>query len=594
MRNTLFRQSSVTIIPPRPPRPSTPPRTIKKKKIIKTVTLDGGGTIVYVIWNNVGSMDVKPGARETITEVEEVTHIPGDPGDPGAPGAVVFEPPASWTAFGNSIGRFSPTGYVEFSVPLGIAGVVIGLSHMLRPPELGYGHIVHGLRLTGGRARLLWGDDDLSAYTASDVFRIEVTMADGVTYYKNGVSIRNEPSRLQLGLRVYLAAAMYNRGDYVFDPVIKEVASASATAALPPLRVLAGDDVPAFVVGKLPGLKCAARTMIGVRAKLPPMAGFASTKAVASVIRKLPALKARAMAAPRVELTTTVISYFAPLAVTAVGVTPPTSRVNASLGAMRGFAADHALASSSTKLAPLYGFARLREHTQADMRHYVVWGVGADPIMTSVAVMISNVSIGITQVPSRLIDEVIEAGMKLQGTMAALALRDALVQVLLGIDQLEPAAPMTETWVANMRHFGTSQYTNYGFNSFAKIDGRYYGASDEGIVELEGDTDVGSASVNARIGFGNAGFGSTLLKAMRACYVGMSASGNLFLKIKNTDGEFIYRTRTFSDEMRRQRIDTGRGLRSNYFEIELFSTDGTDFELDTVEFNVVDLTRRIR
>ena len=42
-----------------------------------------------------------------------------------------------------------------------------------------------------------------------------------------------------------------------------------------------------------------------------------------------------------------------------------------------------------------------------------------------------------------------------------------------------------------------------------------------------------------------------------------------------------------------QRIDTGKGLRANWLEFELYNADGEDFELASVEFAAVPLSRRI-
>ena len=45
--------------------------------------------------------------------------------------------------------------------------------------------------------------------------------------------------------------------------------------------------------------------------------------------------------------------------------------------------------------------------------------------------------------------------------------------------------------------------------------------------------------------------------------------------------------------MATQRVDTGLGLKANYFTFELFNNNGCDFNLDSVEFKSVTLKRRI-
>ena len=45
--------------------------------------------------------------------------------------------------------------------------------------------------------------------------------------------------------------------------------------------------------------------------------------------------------------------------------------------------------------------------------------------------------------------------------------------------------------------------------------------------------------------------------------------------------------------MRVQRFDPGRGLRANYFTLELMNENGADFDLDVIELAATPLTRRI-
>jgi hypothetical protein len=40
-------------------------------------------------------------------------------------------------------------------------------------------------------------------------------------------------------------------------------------------------------------------------------------------------------------------------------------------------------------------------------------------------------------------------------------------------------------------------------------------------------------------------------------------------------------------------VKIGKGLRSRYWQFELVNIDGADFDLDTIEFHPVLLTRRV-
>ncbi|MNL68689.1 hypothetical protein D3C87_1934560 [compost metagenome] len=51
--------------------------------------------------------------------------------------------------------------------------------------------------------------------------------------------------------------------------------------------------------------------------------------------------------------------------------------------------------------------------------------------------------------------------------------------------------------------------------------------------------------------------------------------------------------RGYDDSLRQERITIGKGLRTNYVVPTFFNEDGEDFEIDTAEFVVADLTRKI-
>lgn len=149
-----------------------------------------------------------------------------------------------------------------------------------------------------------------------------------------------------------------------------------------------------------------------------------------------------------------------------------------------------------------------------------------------------------------------------------------------------------DSWVVNTQTRASSRYENYTFNSFALIDGRYYGCRSDGIYELDGETDAGQP-VQAMVSFGKQDFGTSALKRVTNLYVGTSSGGKLFVKVLAEGEEYLYQARDGSEELQVQRFDLGRGLRANYLEFELYNTDGDDFELASVEFAAVPLSRRI-
>lgn len=146
-------------------------------------------------------------------------------------------------------------------------------------------------------------------------------------------------------------------------------------------------------------------------------------------------------------------------------------------------------------------------------------------------------------------------------------------------------------WVVNAESSASTRYDTYGFNSFARIGGKHYGARQDGVYLLEGTSDAGDP-ITSGVSFGKQDFGTQALKHMDAVYAGVSSTGTLFLKVGDGKNSYAYRARRKDDHMRTQRFDIGRGLRANYFDLQLTSTADA-FELDSVTFHVLPSSRRI-
>lgn len=138
----------------------------------------------------------------------------------------------------------------------------------------------------------------------------------------------------------------------------------------------------------------------------------------------------------------------------------------------------------------------------------------------------------------------------------------------------------------------SSRYEGYEFNSFSKLGSRYYGMKADGLYLLEGEDDDGTP-IKASIGLGMMDFGTSALKRIANCYIGLSSSGTAYLKVIANDEEYIYAVRRDDPYMATQRVDIGKGIRANYMTFELYNSDGCDFELSSVDFAAVALDRRI-
>lgn len=142
---------------------------------------------------------------------------------------------------------------------------------------------------------------------------------------------------------------------------------------------------------------------------------------------------------------------------------------------------------------------------------------------------------------------------------------------------------------------GTTRYTGYEFTSVAEIGGRYYGTRADGLYLLEGNQDAGQA-IAASFGFGELNFGSPQLKTVAYCYLGASAGAmrvNISALVNGNPASYTYPARAHGSTMREIRFDLGRGLKSTYVQPTFYNTNGSDFQVDTVQFLVAESARRI-
>ena len=152
------------------------------------------------------------------------------------------------------------------------------------------------------------------------------------------------------------------------------------------------------------------------------------------------------------------------------------------------------------------------------------------------------------------------------------------------------AVDESEAWAVNTANSASTRYDSYGFNSFASFGGKHYGAKPDGVYLLEGANDAGRP-IASGVSFGKHDFGTQALKHIEAVYAGVSAAGQLFLRVGDGKSQYTYKARRVDADMRVQRFDPGRGLRANYFTFDLVSEG--DFELDSVTFAVAATKRRI-
>lgn len=139
-----------------------------------------------------------------------------------------------------------------------------------------------------------------------------------------------------------------------------------------------------------------------------------------------------------------------------------------------------------------------------------------------------------------------------------------------------------------------TRYNNYPFNSFAKFNGIYLGAKDDGIFALTGANDNGTIiQAAARVGITD--MSTSHLKRVDRMYIGHKADGDLILRVTTDDNKIRdYRMRALGlSGAHTNIVKFGRGLEARYWQFELRNENGSDFELDAMEFKPFILKRRL-
>ena len=139
----------------------------------------------------------------------------------------------------------------------------------------------------------------------------------------------------------------------------------------------------------------------------------------------------------------------------------------------------------------------------------------------------------------------------------------------------------------------SAAYSGFAFNSFARLGGRIFAASDTGLYELGGQDDDGTP-IAAWVDLGKRNFGSSALKGISNAYLSTSSDNKLVVRVTTPQGNsYTYKARRADAEMRTQRVDFGRGLRATYLNLELTNDGDGDFDLEKLEFIVNESNRRI-
>ena len=140
-------------------------------------------------------------------------------------------------------------------------------------------------------------------------------------------------------------------------------------------------------------------------------------------------------------------------------------------------------------------------------------------------------------------------------------------------------------WCVNLETKWVTTYSGWDFSSLSEG----YGTKADGVFQL-----VATGAVDADIGFGRQDFGTEARKYLPAVYIGTDSVDAMNLRVMVPGGgDYTYPSRGSSVDLQIQRVDTGRGLNANWFDVHIMNQNGADFTLASVSFAPTASTRRI-
>lgn len=130
----------------------------------------------------------------------------------------------------------------------------------------------------------------------------------------------------------------------------------------------------------------------------------------------------------------------------------------------------------------------------------------------------------------------------------------------------------------------TTQFTNYGFNSYANFNGRQLAASDSGISLLGGESDNG-ADIEAYFEPVTTDFGDGHPKRLRFLYLGYEADGQIVVTIAEAGKPAKAEAKTIGSKLvgqQRARVPVSRVLSGRYWMFRIGNKNGSDFAIDSM------------
>jgi hypothetical protein len=154
-----------------------------------------------------------------------------------------------------------------------------------------------------------------------------------------------------------------------------------------------------------------------------------------------------------------------------------------------------------------------------------------------------------------------------------------------------------DAWIMNVRTNGFGRFTNYGFNSFTELDGKYYGCTATKIYLLDGLDDDGTP-IDMSVTTGNHDFGTDYLKILEDATFDVEGEGDMAITVIGDEIDSI----EYSEDVRsergglhtvRARFAKGAGRPGySHIQVQVGNTDGERLSIAFINMNPAKLSRK--
>lgn len=139
-------------------------------------------------------------------------------------------------------------------------------------------------------------------------------------------------------------------------------------------------------------------------------------------------------------------------------------------------------------------------------------------------------------------------------------------------------------YCVNLESGALTSYSDWAFTSTSGG----YGTQADGIYALSTEGEV-----DASVGLGKQDFGVEELKHLPSVYLGVNSDMPMRLRVQTPSADYTYDARGSGTDLKMQRVDPGKALRSTWYDLTLSNQGGADFILASVSFAPTVSKRRI-